>query len=796
MAYTDLPSKLKEDGLFCLWRFKPSVFQVMEGRKNLKSFDSEQEAHEFSLAHKGTIVEEHRSKVPYSPNGGMARSNDRNTFSSFTFTLSRLAGFDGIGIGMFDGFGGIDIDRCIDENGVLSDEADDILSHIDSYVEFSPSGRGLHIYFRTSFKYDTTKYYQKTDKVEMYLSGQTYRFLTVTGHPFGTPKEIREVPDSELQYVLDTYMKKSTSLPKELPQEGISQWLVADAKLHDLWYSKAPGAGADESNRDLALCSKLAWYTNGDKSEMDRLFRLSPYFRSKDKAHVEKWCHRTDYREMTLAKASTNVFTGSVGTNVKHTYTLDDTGNARLFADTYKNDVIYCAEAKKWLVWNGKYWQFDVTGSVKTLVESMTEDMRRETQEKFTQSPVGDSSAKETYDAEMKNVKYLRSKRGKENCLSEAQHLMPCVKDDLDRDEWLICAQDGVYNLKTGEKMPHRRSYLMTQTTAYPVDMEHEPVKFIAFLKQILVGHEENYDYIHRLFGYAMTGSTREDQIYMLFGNGNDGKSLLLDIIGTVMGDYATTAKTDLICVNKYATSKQTETQLAVLWKKRFVTLEELDKDDRLSEKTVKTLASSAGKIVARHLYEEEFNYRFIGKLIIATNYKPEIRGTDKGIWRRIVTIPFGLSLKEDQVDKDLKSKLMTEAPQILGWLVKGAVEYLKEGLKKTESIKRTTEEYKVDMDTISQWVQERCETNDDAYSKSSDLFEDFAEWRKTNHLYDMSMTAFGREMSKKFKKSIVDHVVVYYGLKIRNTVPDMTKARFVRELDDIDIPEEELRKI
>ena len=786
----ELPKTLTEGGLFCLWRYKPPVFQVMEGRQNLQSFDTREEAEDFSALHPGTIVEEHRSKVPYSPNGGMARSNDRKTFGSYVFTMSHASGYDGIGIGLFDGIGGIDLDRCIDDDGVLSETAEDILSKIDSYAEYSPSGTGIHIYFKTDATYDTAKYYQKTSEVELYLSGQTYRFLTVTGKPFGEPKEIREVPMEDIQYVLDKYMKKK-GMPKTV-EDGIEDWLRVDGKLRSLWNGKAPGAGANENQLDLALCAKLSWYTRGDRTKVDELFRSSPYYRSKDRAHLEKWEVRKDYREMTLDKAVQNVYTGR--SEAKAEYTLDDTGNAHRFADAYKGDVLYCFEDKKWMIWNSKYWQTDVTDGVKNLVERMTEDMREDALEDLRRSGMDDEKAKDDFDDRMKNIKNLRQKRGKENCLSEAQHLLPAVKDDFDRDPWKLCTQDGIYDLRTGERFSHDKGEMMSQCTAYPADMEHEPRKFIEFLKGILVGHEENFDYIHRLLGYATTGSTREDQAYFLFGNGNDGKSLLLDIVATILGDYAATAKTELICVNKYATAKQSETQLAILWKKRFVTLEEMDSDDRLSEKTVKTLASSAGKIVARHLFAEEFTYRFIGKLIVATNYKPEVRGTDKGIWRRIVTIPFDLSLPEDKVDKDLKDKLMEEAPQILGWLIKGAMEYYAHGLEKTKSIQDITDEYRVEQDTIAQWVEERCDTSDDkAYSSSRMLFEDFADWRKEGHLYDMSLTAFGKNMAKKFRKTRVNGSTVYFGIKLKEGRADLSKARLVRELEDIEIDEDNI---
>lgn len=791
MAYTQLPQDLKDDGLFCLWRFKPSVFQVMKDGVNQKSFDDREEAERFSASVPGSKVEEHRSKVPYSPMGGNAKSNDRNTFGSFSFTLSKLSGYDGIGLGLFDGICGIDIDNCIDENGEISELATDIVEKVASYSELSPSGRGIHIYFRSDFSYDTKKYYQKTTKVEMYLAGQTSRFLTVTGDKYGDCDVLRKVPDEDIRYVLDKYMKRKPGSVVPV-SDGIQAWLMRDDKLRTLWNSKAPGAGHDESNRDLALCSKLSWYVNGDKAKIDELFRQSPYYKSKDENHVKKWEVRQDYREMTLAKAASNVSTvaPSYGDAVDaNQYTYDDTGNAHRFVDMFGKDILYCFEEKKWFVWNSKYWQADVMNSVKSLVENMTQVMTDEAFAEYRKALNGsndEKNAKSEFDMKMKNIHALRQKKGKENCLSEAQHLRPAVKDDFDRDPWKICCQNAIYDLRTGQPEPFDRSKMMTMVTAYPADMDHEPKMFIDFLHQILVGHEENYDYIHRLLGYAITGSMREDQVYFLYGNGNDGKSLLLDVVGTVIGEYAATAKTDLICANKYASSKQSETQLAQLWRKRFVTIEETDKNDRLAEKMVKTMASSAGRIVARHLYAEEFSYHFTGKIIAATNYKPYVTGTDKGIWRRIVAIPFDLSLPEGKEDKDLKDKLLKEAPQILGWLIKGAVEYCNKGLEKTESIKAFTDEYRVEQDVLAQWIREKCDTTDkNCHTSSMELYREYMIWRSNNGMQETTSTMFGRDMGKKFSKAIVDHVTVYFGIKIRQGTPDLSKSDLVKKVQE-----------
>ena len=154
MAYDSLPDELKEKGLFCVWDYE----------------------------NRGSGL----TKVPYDPiSGKRASSNNKDTFTEYRYAVSEAPDYDGIGIGIFDGVSGLDIDHCIGENGELSETAQDIIRTMHSYTETSPSGKGIHILFFTEdFDYDKEKYYIKNEKagLEAYVSGATNRFLTCTGN--------------------------------------------------------------------------------------------------------------------------------------------------------------------------------------------------------------------------------------------------------------------------------------------------------------------------------------------------------------------------------------------------------------------------------------------------------------------------------------------------------------------------------------------------------------------------------------------------------------------------------------
>ena len=151
--------------------------------------------------------------------GQHARSNDETTFSSYPVLLNNLHKYlkfegekqvGGIGLGIFRGFSAIDIDHCIDENGVLSDMAKDIIDFCQSYTEYSPSKTGIRIIFKTNVKIDKDEYYinNRDNGLEIYISDNTNKFVSITGNKL-SGDIINEV---DISYVLNKYMKKTYHL--------------------------------------------------------------------------------------------------------------------------------------------------------------------------------------------------------------------------------------------------------------------------------------------------------------------------------------------------------------------------------------------------------------------------------------------------------------------------------------------------------------------------------------------------------------------------------------------------------
>lgn len=720
-----IPQELKFDGLWCCWK----------------------------LTDKG--------KIPYDVvRNSLAKSNDKSTFYPYKTILSYINNYlklddkgafvGGLGLGIFNNFSAIDIDDCINDKGEISDMAQDIIDYCQSYTEKSPSGHGIRIIFKTDFKdFDKTVYFTNNRNLglEIYIEGFTNKFVTITGNAI-VASEINKV---NIKYILDKYMKKQQS-----SEIGIEKFFEKDKKLKELWNNKAPGSGANESELDMALCSKLAFYLRKDADAIDNAFKSSPYFKSKDKKHKEKWLAREDYKKLTITNAinkCTAVYNPNYIPNNAILY--NDTSNAHIFIDKYGDDLRYNVDNKCWMLWNGINWQFDVFNNVKNMAEILIEEM------KMNALITNDKDA-------LKNVNHLYNKSGKEAMLSEAQHLplIPVMNDMFDKNDYLLNCPNGVVDLKTGRILEHNKNLLLNKVTGASLERK-QPKLFLKFLNEMFLGNQELIHYLQKAFGYSLTGDCREQCMFILVGDGNDGKSLLLQIIQEVIGDYSCTSNPDLLLDKKTQTANLSE--VARLKGIRYCVVNELKMGDKLNESGVKDITSGNNKIVARFLYANEFEFLPKMKIWLATNYEPRIIGTDKGIWRRIVKIPCKHSLSDDEVDRDLIFKLREEKDEILGWLLDGCLMWQREGLAMPEYLKSQWKEYKKDQDIIQQWLDEYCEININYKERASVLFENFSNYCAKNKEYPMSQTLFGRNFSKKFEKRTMNGITIYSGVRLKD---------------------------
>ena len=722
------------------------------------------------------------SKKPINPKtGGLAQSNNPDTWSDFDTAVMASEHFAGIGF-MFGGSGyfGVDLDDMPDAladflSGGTDNTVAEFVHTLQSYTELSQSGTGIHIVCRGKLPPGG----RKKKSVEMYDSG---RFFVMTGNYCSEYAEISDGTERIKSLHAKYFGEQSAGdpLPAPLPTTyGAADipTIISKAessrggdKFRRLYHGDTSDYGSP-SEADMALCNMLAFWFSGDAAAMDAAFRQSGLMR-------DKWDRRqsgSTYGKLTIQKAisqcnsfytpgkqsdgfSVSVL-GSTPAPAKPDkwYSLDDTGNAMRLHDAYGDMLRYSYVDKRWLYYKGGKWNYDNIGFSRRTVDAVVNSMEQER----PRYQMDDEMEK----AFEKHIKRSRSFTGKTNMLREAEHYNPILPSMMDRKkEWLNC-KNGMVHLKSGNLAPHQKEDCISKITQceYVPDAP-PPTLWLSFLEEIFGGDKELIRYIQKAVGYSLTGSTAEQCAFFLFGTGRNGKSTFLEIIRYIMGDYATNIQPQTIMV-KPSSGGGANSDIARLKGARFVTSVEPNEGMRIDEGLLKQLTGD-DVVTARKLYGDEFEFKPEFKLWMATNHKPIIRGTDTGIWRRIHLIPFTVQIPEDKADKNLKFKLAKEFPSILRWAIEGCRLWQDEGLRMPKAVLDAVRAYQHEMDVISAFLDSCC-IRGEGEVKASALYAVYARWADENNEYKMSSTKFGVEMQKKFEKVKRREGLCYIGVTL-----------------------------
>jgi putative DNA primase/helicase len=397
---------------------------------------------------------------------------------------------------------------------------------------------------------------------------------------------------------------------------------------------------------------------------------------------------------------------------------LTDLGNAERFVDEHGGLVRYCNPWKKWLVFDGKHWTLDDTGEVERKMKITVRRMYAE-------------AANEEDDHRRRELaKHAKSSESKKRIhdalqLAQTESGIPVLPDDLDRDPWLLNIDNGTLDLRTGDLHAHRREDLITKLAPVEYRPQAEAPRFFRFLSEVFAGDKDLIAFVRRFAGYSLTGSTRERVFAILHGFGKNGKTTLVELFRDVLGDYATNTATETVLARR---SEGINNDVAALKGARFASTAEVEQDRRLAESKVKALTGS-DTVTARKLYGEPFDFKPQFKLWLSTNHKPVIRGTDDAIWDRIRLIPFAQRFEGAKADPKLPEKLREELPGVLAWMVRGCLEWQRDGLGQPEKVRTATEGYRTEMDVLAAFLEERCVVDPGVWVKFADLYGAYTDW-------------------------------------------------------------------
>lgn len=452
---------------------------------------------------------------------------------------------------------------------------------------------------------------------------------------------------------------------------------------------------------------------------------------------------------------------------------LTDWGNAKRLVKKYGDDIRYCPEMKDWYIWNNEIWKQDTIGLINQLAKHTVLDLWSVAQN------VNDLHLKE------KMVKFAivsENQNKLKNMIESAQNEpgMPIEINEFDFNKDIICAENGIVNLRTGNLSGFSKEEYTTKQMKVKYCPGAEAPRFKQFLSEI-VPDPEIRAYLQRFFGYSLTGHTSEQIFCILYGHGGNGKGTLIDTIMDVMGDIA--KSTDPGTIIQQQSERTSTNDLADLKGARFVVTSENKSNQVLDEGRIKRITGQ-DRIKCRFLYREFIEYVPEYKLALLTNHEPIIKSSDNSIWRRVHKVPFDVEIKKEDWDLQLRDKLLQEREGILAWLVDGAMMWYDGGLLAPEAIIQASQEYREELDIISDFVGLCCDVNAGSEIVNHELYTVYKHWCVMFDIRQKTSNSFSREMNERGFKSFKKN-----GIRFKTGLDFKEKFReefeLVKNLDD-----------
>jgi putative DNA primase/helicase len=303
-------------------------------------------------------------------------------------------------------------------------------------------------------------------------------------------------------------------------------------------------------------------------------------------------------------------------------FALTQLGNAERLVHLHGENIRWCTAWKSWLVWNGRRWRIDTNGAIDRMAHSTIREMARE--------------AKKVQDLELQKAMRDYAKRSETKFNFEAmidiakdvEERISVTPQELDAHPMLLNCRNGVIDLQTGGLIRHRNSkkFLLTKEVRVEYNPAAQCRTWIRFLNRIFDGDSALIEYIQKIIGYSLTGAVSEKALFLFHGDGDNGKTTLLETIRHMMGEYAGLVELDALMLGSQDSAR--ERAIADLHGKRFVTASESEAGQRFREATIKRL-TGMGRLVGRRLYSNSFEFDPEFKLFIDANHKPQIKGTE-----------------------------------------------------------------------------------------------------------------------------------------------------------------------
>jgi P4 family phage/plasmid primase-like protien len=458
-------------------------------------------------------------------------------------------------------------------------------------------------------------------------------------------------------------------------------------------------------------------------------------------------------------KVADGVLTQATVTPQKITETLNDAGNAYRFCCANAQTARYVTELGIWILWENERWKYDRDGQIMLMAASVAKTIYIEASNE-SDNRVSAALAK------WANASLQRSRL--EAMVKLSQPSLAISATTLDSDSWKLGVQNGVVDLKKGKFREAKPEDYITKLAQVDYDQSATCPLWLSMLDGCMGGNNELVELLQRAGGYSLSGSTAEQVFFFLHGIGANGKSTFINVLRELAGGYGIQSQPDIIMAHRYTNASGPTPEIARLAGARLVAMVETEDGQRLAESRIKQM-TGGDAMTARVLHGMPFDFVPTFKLWLTGNHRPIIRGDDHGIWRRIVLIPFAITIAEGKRDKQLSEKLRAEYPGILNWFIAGCLKCQKTGLPLPIEIQKEVDQYKSDMDLIHQWQEERCILGATEEIGALEAYRSYSNWAKCGGHNPISNVKFAQKLKERgTEKKKTNKGSRYIGIGIR----------------------------
>jgi len=439
-----------------------------------------------------------------------------------------------------------------------------------------------------------------------------------------------------------------------------------------------------------------------------------------------------------------------------------DYGHATVLAGLFRDRYRWAVHRGAWMAWTGQVWR---PVPEEAVAKTAADELRRHYAAQMAATT--DKAALQDLAKKVAETCIFARITGALNFLKGWPGVMT-LAEEWDRDPWLLNVQNGTLDLRTCTLQPHNPATLLTQLAPVTYDPTAKGERWQRHLETFLPDPEVRRQ-VNRDLGVSLVGADLEELLPIWYGTGGNGKSTTLRVLRELLGDYAKMAAPRLLIQSKY---ERHPTELADLCGSRLVFSVEIGNGSRLDEERVKALTGGES-LRARFMRQDLFEFPRTWTITLVCNHKPEICGTDDGIWRRIRLVPWTATLpRERQRPQDeVVRELMAEAPAILAWLLDGLRDWQRDHHWRAQAVQVATEGYRQEQDLLAPFLADCCDLGPRYTVAVGDLYEAYLDWCKQNGEEPIKKDAFRRmlvERGARKRREGHENTPTWHGIRLR----------------------------